>query len=653
MIATHEWTKDLLAKVLKKHKENGGIITEYIIPHIGENGNWFIGEEDTGISAKGEKGDNGKSIQSITKDDNNNIIVTFSDNTTQNIGQLNVDISADFLTNDGFGNLRYYNGHFQYYDTNSATWIDTSVTSENVYIINMTPQEMKSIKGIYDIDLKHYKLKFKEPEDTIIEEQVACVVEKVIIRRKLDSVPKNENDGELVVEISRKDFGDYENTWYIDESFMPNDGETWYYKAFPVSTLGFVNTSTINQTNGLVCKDYYLFGFRLDTNESDPASMITYIADNKQFLPAYMNYTTDTFEIKDWGDACVWFMNVKPCMLNYDGTVAYYLNPNDYTLKEDGTASDITDSTFEGNAMIEMPKVYYKIVDNGDGTADFYFSNKAVDENFHCWSHIDNNGNEIDYCYLPIYNGYSDGTRLRSLSSKTPMHTQTVTTEINLAKANNQDENIIWYTEVYSDRMLINLLLLLIGKSTNTQAVFGNGYYTGGSANSDPRIATGTMNTKGLFWGSNDSSMVGVKVFGIEHWWGNQWRRIAGWINNKGTQMIKLTYGQSDGSTVDGYNTDGSGYISIGCTPDGTSGGYINKMNITEYGLIPITAKGSATTYYTDGLWFNNSQVNYALTGCNCHNGFTAGALCCGLSQLVSFASWGAGTALSCKPIKK
>ena len=636
--------KQLLESIrqIKEYVDNKGSIS--IDP---TTKNWLIDNIDTGICSEGKEG---KSIQSITKDENNNIIITFSDGTTQDIGQLNVDVQANFLTETGFGNLRYYNGHLQSYDVETSTWVDTSVTPDNIYIINMTPQEMKSIRGIYDIDLGHYKLKFEEPDDTIIENQVACVVEKVIIRRKLDSVPISENDGELVTEIGRKDFGTYKGIWYVDEALTPNKGEAWYYKAFPISTLGFSNTSTSNQTDGLVCKDYYLYGFRLDTTEeSDPASMITYLEDNKYFSSVHMNYITDSFDSGDWGDS--WFMKVKPCMLNYDGTVAYYLNPNDYTLKEDGTASDIADATFAGNAMIGIPKTYWKIVDNGDGTADFYFSNKAVDEDFHCWSHLDNNGEEIDYCYMPIYNGYSDGTRLRSLSGKTPMHTQTGTTEINLAKANNTDDNVIWYTEVYSDRTLINLLLLLIGKSTNTQAVFGNGYYTGGSQNSNPRIATGTMNTKGLFWGSNGSSMVGVKVFGMEHWWGNQWRRIAGWINNKGTQMIKLTYGQSDGSTVDGYNTDGSGYISIGCTPGGTSGGYVSKMTVTEHGLIPTTASGSATTYFTDGLWFNNSQVDYAFVGGSCNSGFLVGALYVALNSLVSIATWHVGAALSCKPL--
>ena len=39
-------------------KEWDGIKT----PYIGENGNWFIGEKDTGVPAEGEKGDDGKSM---------------------------------------------------------------------------------------------------------------------------------------------------------------------------------------------------------------------------------------------------------------------------------------------------------------------------------------------------------------------------------------------------------------------------------------------------------------------------------------------------------------------------------------------------------------------------------------------------------------
>lgn len=623
-------------------------------PHIDETTkNWFIGDTDTGILAQGTDGKDGKSIKSITKDKNNNIITTFTDGTTEIIGQLSIDIQADFLTSDGFGNLRYYNGHFQYYDESSSTWVDTSVTPSNVYIMNMTPQEMKKIFCVYDTILGKYKLKFEEPDDTVIDGQVACIVEKVIIRRKLGSVPTSEADGELVLEVKRKDFGTYKNTYFIDEELTPNDGDVYYYKAFPMSTTGFYNSNSANETDGIKCKDYNLYGFKLDQNESDPNSMITYLSDcdNKYYESAKMNYTADTFNYGDWGDA--WFIkNLKPCMLKYDGTVDYELNPNDYTKKLDGTASDIANDSYGGNAMVGIPKVYWKIINNGDNTANIYFSDKQVDSDFHCWSHIDNNGSEIDYCYMPIYNGSNVNSVLRSISGKAPMTGQTATTEITYAKANNTGSDIIWYTDLFNDRILINLLLLLIGKSTDTQTVFGAGNNNSYVSTSNAGVKnTGTMDTKGLFWGNRDNKS-GVKVFGIEHWYGNIWRRIGGWINDKGTQKIKMTYGQSDGSTTDGYNETGSGYISIGgATPSGTNGGYISKMLITDNGLIPTIARGSATTYYCDGLWFNNSQVDYACVGGTSDDTSHVGALYSNLNAASSYTRWGIGAALSCKPL--
>lgn len=626
-------------------------------PHIDETTkNWFIGDTDTGILAQGtngKDGKDGKSIFTITKDDNNNIIVAFTDGTTQNIGELSVDIQGDFLTSDGFGNLRYYNGHFQYYDTSTLTWVDTSVTPDNVYIMNMTPQPMVSIVGIYDTELGKYKLKWEEPDDTVIDGQVACIVEKVIIRRKLGSVPISETDGDLVLEVKRKDFGTYKNEYFVDTNLSPSNGDVYYYKAFPMSTTGFYNTNSANETDGIECKNYNLYGFKLDQNESDPASMITYLSDcdNKYYESAKMNYVTDKFDYGDWSDA--WFIkNLKPCMLKYDGTVDYELNPNDYTKKLDGTASDVANTSYGGNAMVGIPKVYWKIVDNGDNTANIYFSDKQVDTDFHCWSHIDNNGNEIDYCYMPIYNGSNVNSVLRSISGKAPMASQTATTEITYAKSNNTGSDIIWYIELFNDRMLINLLLLLIGKSTDTKTVFGTGNNNSYVSTSNTGIKnTGTMNTKGLFWGNQDN-VSGVKVFGIEHWYGNIWRRIGGWINDKGTQKIKMTYGQSDGSTTDGYNETGSGYISIGnSTPSGTSGGYISKMLITDNGLIPTIASGSATTYYCDGLRFNNSQVDYACVGGASDNASRVGTLYSSLSYTSSLADYAIAVALSCKPL--
>jgi len=564
---------------------------------------------------------------------------------------LDTNIGADFLTSEGHGNLRFLDGVFQYFNQETSEWVDAVITPQNVYVMNMIPQTMKSISAIYDIKLGRNKLKWEEPADTIIENQAACLVEKVIIRRKLGEAPSNETDGELVIEVRRNQFGLYKDAYYVDDAITPSTGEIWYYKAFPMSTTELYSYSTLNETSAL-CKDYYEFGFRIDQTESDPASMITYVGDNEKYQSAYMDYTADTFNYGDWTvDSGAWFMNVRPCMLNYDGTVAYYLDPNNYTLKEDGTASDIANSEFAGNAMVEIPKVYYKCVNISDDVAEYYFSSRKLDDDYHCWSHIDANGNEIDYCYMPCYNGANVNSILRSISGLTPLHTKAFDVHVQYALANNLEGSNIWQTEVFSDRMLINLLIMLIGKSTDVQTVFGNGYISGDSSNTSSRMNNGTMDDKGLFWGSSDKSKLGVKVFGMENWWGNQNKYISGYVVSSNAHLIKLTYGQYDGSTCDGYNSTGDGYITINDTiaSIGTNGAYVTKLNFKNYGYtVKEASGGSATTYYPDMVYTNSSGV--CVMGGYAASGYKAGIFSMYPGRATS-AKWNDGCSISCKPL--
>jgi hypothetical protein len=221
-----------------------------------------------------------------------------------------------------------------------------------------------------------------------------------------------------------------------------------------------------------------------------------------------------------------------------------------------------------------------------------------------------------------------------------------------LAKANNQTSNVLWLTEVMCDVILINLLLLLIGKSTDTQTVFGNSN-AWGSGESDMKT-TGGMNKKGLFYGENteSASNLGVKVFGMEHWWGNQNRRYAGHVNVNSIQKVKLTYGTQDGSTVTGYNEDGNGYISTGVNA-GSSSGYILDMLFSGDGyMIPKSQGGSETTHYPDYVYLTSSGTYYAYRGGDCGgNRRYAGAFCVRLYNAASYSYWLIGSALSCKPL--
>ena len=398
-----------------------------------------------------------------------------------------------------------------------------------------------------------------------------------------------------------------------------------------------------------------VYGFHVNGAESDPAAMVTYLKDAVGMTPAKMNFTDDYFDYGSWKDA---FFMPRPCMLKYDGTVDYYLDPDDYTKKADGTASDVADTTYGGNAMMEWgqngKKIWLKVVPDADTkSGTVYIADHQVDSTFHAWSFINNQGILVDHFYTPIYNGAKVDSKLRSISGLDYNYLTTAMTaaqEVTAAKANNPGSDVLWNTEVYADIMLINFLLILIGKNMDTASVFGEGRRSQTSAASSV-LTTGTMDTKGLFWG-DDSTSYGVKVFGMENWWGNQWRRYAGHINASGTEKVKLTYGTKDGSAATSYNTDGTDYLTTGVTGHtGTNGGYCNEMRFTPYGMTPVAASGTSSTYYCDGLWFNDSQTDYAIRGGNCGNGADVGAFYCNLSRAAAGTAWSFGAAVSCKPL--
>lgn len=444
------------------------------------------------------------------------------------------------------------------------------------------------------------------------------------------------------------------------------------YKAI-AETLGgtaraSVTVSALKQTYTaeLVVADIY--GFVIDHTDSNPATCVKpydltdYEVLNTSFTPAYMDFTNDRFVWGSWTGNEFFFP--KPCMLGYDGDVDYYLDPDDFTKKADGTASDVADMSYNGNVMVEFPTIYFKRwqIDN---KSYCLIANKQLDSDFHAWAHHDKNGKILPYIYLSVYKGSYDGVKTRSISgieyhnqnqltlNKIISHT-TRQQEMNFAQNNNtiSEQGEGWYIRHKAEWDMVNDLLLLIGMNTNTQTTFGRGRDTGYSSTTNTGISTtGLLNNKGMFWGTNDGS-IGVKVFGVENWWGNLWDSTAGWVNDHGNQKVKMTYGQEDGSTVTGYNLDGTGYIAISnSTPSGSNGGYVNKYKRNEFGLFPIETSGSSSTYLCDGLWFANGQNNFALVGGNSSDGTRCGALFSILFYNNTNATWDTGTSLTYKGI--
>lgn len=391
-----------------------------------------------------------------------------------------------------------------------------------------------------------------------------------------------------------------------------------------------------------------IYGVHINSADSNPKTRVRYLADAVGMTPAAMNFASGTFDYGSWANA---FFMPRPCMLKTNGQVDYYLNENDLTKKIDGSASDVANVDYDGNAMMEWGNgtdiIWWKIApDKGNpNSASLYVANYQADKDFKNLNFIDINGNEKSHFYTPIYNGSLDSNnKLRSISGQTVIKSKSASREMTYARANGTGYEI----EQYVDRLLINILLIIMGKSTDTQDVFGRGM-SENAGDENLLLKTGTMNDKGLFWGEN-AGKAGVKVFGMENYYGNQWRRTVGLILANGIVKVKLSPSTKDGSKATNYNTDGTGYIEIpNSTPTGTSGGYIKDMLYTALGMFPTAITGSSSTYYPDGCWLDIAIIAFALFGGYLGDGRRCGAFYVSLTNGAGAAWWPFGASLSYK----
>ena len=401
-----------------------------------------------------------------------------------------------------------------------------------------------------------------------------------------------------------------------------------------------------------------VYSMEMDLNESDPTKVIKYIGLNQNYKPAHMDYNNNVFDYGDWGDA--WFIkNLKVVLMRFDGTIECELNPNDYTKDINGNPVDISSSNTIGNVMVGIPTVWIKYDTTDPMKPRFTFSPIKVDDDYHAYAHTDKNGIVRHYKYIGTYISIiDDSERLRSLSNvEYPMtgnYTDKVISQLRYYSNHNYNGSYSskdnpWEMFAYCDWMLINLLLLLIGKSTNTQEVFGHGneygLFNNGSTKQDITnwpsngygvLNSGVMNTKGLFYGTKDldhHEYRGVKVFGIENYWGNVWKMLLGYTlttgKKSGVNQNKIWVSPSAITKYAPYLTTSNivnqsldyNIYSRMTNPSYTeyhtlyeyskySGGSGYQSICTEYGLIPIDKTDDSTNdqYFPDLFGHNYSE---------------------------------------------
>lgn len=195
-------------------------------PHIDKSTkNWFIGDVDTGVLAEGINGNDGVTphIDSVTKH--------------WFIGTVDTGILAEADIADILSI-----GENEPVDK-SQIWIDTTYNDNPSLKININGDwfEMASGKVIINLDdvlgpsITTYKssasLMWADPEDVIRNNVTVQEWAGTLVVRKEGSVPRNKDDGTIVVDNDVKDA--YSSTAFVDTGL--EYGKTYYYRFFPYS----------------------------------------------------------------------------------------------------------------------------------------------------------------------------------------------------------------------------------------------------------------------------------------------------------------------------------------------------------------------------------------------------------------------------------
>jgi hypothetical protein len=241
-------------------------------------------------------------------------------------------------------------------------------------------------------------------------------------------------------------------------------------------------------------------------------------------------------------------------------------------------------------------------------------------------------GNDCDWFALGRYKGYYDGTKLRSLSGKTPTVSQTNGAFRTQAQANGAGyEQSAFYQLTYRQAMY---MLKYLGQ--NAQIAVGRGFVDGNSAIYG---ATGYTNNKGLDWGETTGKLP-MTLFGLEDFYGNIQEAIDGIYSDSNMQ-----FSAADGN----YNDTGTGYSIVSpATASSNWSGYLRyPVGTSEGGFAPLV---SNTTYGSDSTCFCDSATVNADRMCNFggswNNASVAGVFRFYVNRSVSASTNNAGSRL-------
>lgn len=307
------------------------------------------------------------------------------------------------------------------------------------------------------------------------------------------------------------------------------------------------------------------------------------------------------------------------CLLNSDGTVNYYLDPNDSTKKYNGTYNGVTSdgsnadlSGNDGNVMVEVPEHWYYVTKDDNGQVTAMLSPVAQTG----WVHMPK-------YYVGAYESCGSSSKMTSVSGANPYKATSLATLRSSARANGSSGQYKWNAYPYFIHVDLYWLYVIEYANTNSQApvddtLLEGKYRQGGLGdgctasltltNNAPATVSGNTNSLGNASGeviidNNGTSVKMCSYRGIENIFGHVFKAVDGiMINVTGGGATNEAFVCTDPSRFSSTST--ANYTSLGGMS--TSTGYIKKMLIGEDGrgwTLSSYSGGtgaSSTAYYCD-----------------------------------------------------
>ena len=364
---------------------------------------------------------------------------------------------------------------------------------------------------------------------------------------------------------------------------------------------------------------YKTYTVRIDLNNSDPETACEYIDNAVGKIPGY----------EGWKDTNI-IKNIKPCVLN-NGEVQYYLQKDDYTKKEDGTAS-VLDGT-DGDVMVEIPKIGYRLWK--DENYQYVSVTEDPNKDGYCYyAHSLDTDGDCDKIYYGAYCGYVSENNLYSRSEVSP----TVRTTLTNFRTYAANRGTGYSLESFFPRTLMQCLFVIIYKNLNSQVALGQGL-TGASA----KVNTGGTDSQNFCYGTTSGSNQ-VKFLGIEDFWGNLYSWLDGIYSD--TSNLLTDYRNSQ-MINDGHDFQFS-------TPKGTSNGYDGRINkIMGTNTSGFTKDYNNNTNGTESTYFSDTGYVYSDSFGSCSGYWSDGTDAGAFSLILDSSASGSRPVLGARLLYK